>query len=284
MRRERPLTGLLAEMAASSAERARVEEARISHRELRTRIADLPPSPSLDLSPEGFDLIAEIKLRAPSAGALADSRVDPRLFVEERAHAYAAGGAAALSILTEPTRFDGSTEHLRAATAAVKLPVMRKDFLVSSYQLLEARAAGAAGALLIIRMLDDPHLIEMRETAADAGLFLLLEAFDQEDLDRAGALLMSAPAGQPPMLVGLNTRDLSTLAVDETRLEALAHGFPHGAPRVAESGVLDPAGAARAASLGYDMVLVGTALMRAPDPAALVAGMLATGRAAKAEA
>jgi indole-3-glycerol phosphate synthase len=124
----------------------------------------------------------------------------------------------------------------------------------------------------------------MRETAADAGLFLLLEAFDQKDLDRAGALLMGAPAEQPPILVGLNTRDLSTLAVDESRLEALATGFPVGAPRVAESGVLDPAGAARAASLGYDLALVGTALMRDPHPAGLAAGMIAAGRAAKTDA
>jgi indole-3-glycerol phosphate synthase len=201
--------------------------------------------------------------------------------VPGRAAGYAAAGAAAVSVLTEPSRFDGSLEDLRRASEALAgtgVPAMRKDFLVDPWQVLEARACGAGGVLLILAMLDDARAGEMIAAAREQGLFVLLEAFDEADLDRAGALLATTSPGE--VLVGVNTRDLRTLEVDAGRLEALAPRMPEGAPAVAESGILTPGDAARAALLGYELALVGTALMRSADPAALASQLIEAGRAA----
>ena len=201
--------------------------------------------------------------------------------------AYGEAGAAAVSVLTEPSRFDGSLEHLKAAAAALAplgVPVMRKDFLVDRYQLFEARAAGAGGALLIVRMLDDQTLAGMLDCARELGLFVLLEAFDVEDIERAQAAVASsarqAAGQQPAVLVGINSRDLQTLKVVPERLAQLAPLLPRALPRVAESGLESPADCARMVAAGYDMALVGGALMSAPDPAAMVRAMLAVGRSA----
>src|SRR5690606_28046720 len=156
---------------------------------------------------------------------------------------------------------------------------MRKDFLVSPRQVLEARAAGAGGVLLIVAMLDDAALGEMLAAAREQGLFVLLEAFDEPDLERAAALLAGGTTpGDALVLVGVNSRDLRTLAVDPERLARLAPRLPAGIAAVAESGLHTPADAATAAALGYRLALVGTALMRAADPARLAADMLAAGR------
>ncbi len=248
------MADLLAEMARSSAARARGA----STTELRRRIADLPPPRALDTS--RFGIIAEVKRRAPSAGRLAGASLDP----VAQARAYADGGAAAISVLTEPDRFDGSLSDLEAVAAAVAAPAMRKDFLVDPVQVLEARAAGAGGVLLIVRMLDDIRLGELLDAARELGLFALVEAFDAEDLARV-------PAGSA--LVGLNCRDLRTLAVEPARFAELRGAFPEGCVAVAESGLYTAEDAARVRGLGYGMALVGTALMRAPEPAALVRGM-----------
>lgn len=230
-----------------------------------------------------FDVIAEIKDKSPAAGELAgkgSSRAD-------LARQYAAGGAAAISVLTEPSRFAGELTHLEEVVAAVSgTPVMRKDFLVESVQVLEARKAGASGVLLITTMLSDAKLREMLDCAWEHGLFVLLESFDEGDLKRASKLLDNSPdqdrAASGQLLFGVNTRDLRTLAVDAERLEKLVPALPV-ARCVAESGLLVPDDAARVAGWGYQMALVGTALMRCSDPETLVRSMRRAG-AAKVEA
>jgi indole-3-glycerol phosphate synthase len=268
----------LADMAARSA--ARVRSARSAQGEAALLAACRAAPPVTPLRLGAFDLIAEIKRSSPAEGALALSDD-----VAARARAYARAGAAAVSVLTEPARFDGSLADLETASAALRgsgVPTMRKDFLVDPRQVLEARAAGAGGVLLIVAMLDDAALTELLATAHEQGLFVLLEAFDEADLERA-AKYLSAPAGGAPRLVGVNTRDLRTLAVDPARLARLAPRLPAGVPAVAESGLHVPADAAAAAGLGYCAALVGTALMRAGDPGTLIAAMRAAGSAVLVE-
>lgn len=263
------MSDFLETMAALSAERAAAADRSLL---TRTFAGDTVP-----LALDGFDVIAEIKDRSPAEGDLAAAGTDRA----ERARQYAAGGASAISVLTEPSRFAGCLDHLEEVARAVpNTPVMRKDFLVDPIQLFEARHAGASGVLLIIAMLDDAGLAGMLGCAEELGLFVLLEAFDAGDLERARQLLgeaghaARAAAGQ--LLVGVNTRNLRTLEVDSSRLTSLAASLPD-ARCVAESGLRTPADAAAAAALGYRVALVGTALMRSDDPAALVAAMRAAG-------
>ncbi|MFO1425822.1 MAG: indole-3-glycerol-phosphate synthase [Steroidobacteraceae bacterium] len=270
----------LAGMAASS--RARVERARPLRSEaaLRAHIARLPPPPPLRLSPQGFDLIAELKLRSPAMGQL---RTAAATSVADSVRAYAAAGAAAVSVLTEPARFDGSMAHLEQAARALALegvPAMRKDFLVDPYQVLEARAAGAGGVLVILRMLARAPLEALIDEALAQGLFVLLEAFDEADIDLAQELVAARRAAGDALLVGVNCRDLVTLKVVPGRLEALAGRLPAAVPRVAESGLEGPDDAARLAAAGYDLALVGSALMTGDDPRALAAAMLGAARGA----
>ena len=268
----------LAHMAALSMERVREARAQRGEAELLDACRLAPAPPPLRL--EGFDLVAEIKRSSPAEGAL-EADTD----VAARAVGYGAAGAAAVSVLTEPARFGGSLDDLGAAACALYprgVPAMRKDFLVAPWQVLEARAAGAGGVLLIVAMLADAALAELLAAAREQGLFVLLEAFDEADLERAAPLLDSAP-GAPPVLIGVNSRDLRTLAVDPDRLARLAPRLPPGIPAVAESGLHTAADAAAVAALGYRLALVGTALMRAANPAALAAAMIAAGRQAVME-
>ncbi len=232
---------------------------------------------------QDFDVIAEIKNRSPSEGPLA-------LAGEERcvrARNYARGGAVAISVLTEPSAFGGELQHLRdvvEALSGLDVPVMRKDFLVDPLQILEARAAGASGVLLIAAMLSDAELGSMLDCAYEHSMFVLLEAFDDSDLNRCVVLLDSAKhlaqAERNRLLIGVNTRNLRTLAVRPDRLAQFAPLLPADAVCVAESGLRSAADAAAAREFGYRMALVGTALMKSADPAALIAGMLDAGRAA----
>ncbi len=230
----------------------------------------------------GFDLIAEVKDHSPAEGQLAAAGADR----SARAAAYAAGGAAAISVLTEPDRFAGNLAHVEEVVAAVAghhVPVMRKDFLTDVRQVLEARAAGASGVLLIAAILDDSTLESMLACALEHSMFVLLEAFDADDLARSAALVAGAyvqPAAEGRLLVGVNTRNLRTLEVDPDRLARLAGDLPKGAIAVAESGLKTADDAARVVGFGYRMGLVGTALMKSADPGALVADMLAAGRQA----
>jgi indole-3-glycerol phosphate synthase len=276
--------------AARVAQAIRHESANVLERRARQTPAGAP----LRLSAAGFDVIAELKLRSPAAGALGDEKQNWL----GRVAAYARGGAAAVSVLTEPSRFDGSLEHLRQAAAVLApfgVPAMRKDFLVDPYQVLEARAAGAGGVLVILRMLPRTRIVELLDVAAEHGLFVLLEAFDEVDLELASDLLTSraaqrlrndaavpgeAPRGQ--ILLGVNCRDLQTLKVVPERFAALAPRLPDGWPAVAESGVASSADAQRMRQLGYGLALIGTALMIGDDPSRLLGEMLHATRTVQA--
>jgi indole-3-glycerol phosphate synthase len=263
----------LKDMARESAERVAASNASFT-----SHMLDQPVFP---LCLNGFDLIAEIKERSPAEGPLAnegESRVD-------RAMKYASGGAAAISVLTEPNRFDGQIAHLEEvvdAVSALEIPVMRKDFLVDTAQILEAKAAGASGVLLITAILSDKELASMLDCAFGNDMFVLLEAFEEDDLGRATQLAqifkIREQAAKQKFLIGVNTRDLSLLKVDKMRLERYGPLMPEGITGVAESGLLNAGDAARVAGWGYQMALVGTALMRADDPASLIGEMLNAGR------
>ena len=243
----------------------------------------IPERPVVPWPAGGFAVIAEIKQRSPAEGALSDGGDLGR-----RARRYAEAGAAAISVLTEPTRFDGALAHLEQVAAAVgeTVPVMRKDFLVHPSQVREARAAGASGVLLIATMLGERELADLLAAAREHSLWVLLECFDRRDLDRVRALLEQPAhaerAARGELLIGVNSRDLRTLAVVPERLAELAPLLPAAAVAVAESGIGDARAAARAAQLGYDAVLVGTALMREPDPARLLEELARAGRAGRA--
>jgi indole-3-glycerol phosphate synthase len=274
------VSGFLEQMAEASRARLRSAQQRLAAGALEAAARSRPPPPPLRLAAGGFDIIAELKLRSPAAGALGAAGAAD---LESRVAAYARAGAAAVSVLTEPSRFDGSLEHLeRAARALAPLgvPVMRKDFLVDPYQVLEARAAGAGGVLVIVRMLSRGEIDALLACAREHGLFVLLEAFDARDIEVLHDLLETGRGG-PPLLSGVNCRDLTTLEVVPQRLIELAPLLPEGAPAVAESGVTSAADAQQVAGAGYALALVGSALMQGSDPEALAAGLLAAGRAVR---
>src|ERR1700750_34591 len=169
--------------------------------------------------------------------------------------------------------------HLEQATRALApltVPAMRKDFLVDPYQIIEARVAGAGGVLVIIRMMSRDGINEMLDCARAQGLFVLLEAFDEADIE-----VMHGVDSNAQVLAGLNCRDLTTLQIVPPRLIELAHLLPPRFPRVAESGILSAEDAGRASAAGYEFALVGSALMQGGDPHALAAAMLKAGRASK---
>ncbi len=273
--------GFLEERRVASEARVVAARAREPEAALRVRALEAPPAPPLRLDGR-FDLVAELKLRSPARGALGANAHD----LEARVAAYARAGAAAVSVLTEPERFDGSLTHLARAAAALRplgVPAMRKDFLVDPYQLYEARAAGAGGVLLIVSMVEPGRLVAMLEAAAELGLFVLLEAFDAADVSGARAAIETWRGPPAHALVGVNSRDLRTLEVEPARLEALVGALPPAQPRVAESGLATPEDAARLARAGYTLALVGSALMTAPSPEALARAMIDAGRAAASE-
>lgn len=266
------MSGLLDEMAEASWSRARDAKARLPLIDLQSRVAHRPAAPPLRTLERV--VIAEIKFVAPSSGTLAEPPADREAAVAARAVTYARAGASAISVLTEPSRFGGHLDDLRVASAASTVPTMRKDFLVDPYQVWEARDAGAGGVLLIARMLSDAQLAELADAASEAGMFSLIEAFDAEELARSVEVARRAPPGAP-RLVGVNTRDLKTLAVDANRLASLAGYLPADVSVIAESGMVTAGDVQAAIDLGYGGALVGSALMRADDPASLLARMVA---------
>lgn len=268
------MSDFLRQMATQSAERAAAARRRYCDDEL--------DAPVFGIRLHGFDIIAELKDSSPSEGAIAQAGHDR---LGQAAH-YARGGAAAVSVLTEPTTFGGSVDHLRdiaAALAPLGIPAMRKDFLVDSVQVLEARAAGASGVLLIAAMLDDMQLAAILDCAYEQKMFVLLESFDEDDLKRSIRLLEDPlhrdAVHARKLLFGVNSRNLRTLAVDGKRLDQLSVLLPPEVACVAESGLETADDAAHAAGLGYRLALVGTALMRHDNPQALLRDMLAAGRA-----
>ena len=213
------------------------------------------------------NVIAECKRRSPSRGIL---RRDYR--PEAIAAAYERNGAAAVSVLTEPTFFDGSLDDLRAVRAAVDIPVLRKDFIVTPYQLLEAAAAGADAVLLIVAALEDAELVALHTRAGELGLGVLVEVHDTGELDRA------ARAGAT--VVGVNNRNLRTLVVDVEASHRLAARMPAGVVGVAESGLRTSADLARLGAAGYRAFLIGETFMTAPDPGTALRDLLAGASAA----
>ena len=207
-------------------------------------------------------LIAEIKRASPSKGPLRPD-LDPAAL----AGAYEAGGAAAISVLTEPRYFQGSLEDLSAAKAATRLPVLRKDFLFDPYQVYEARAHGADAVLLIVAVLDDSLLGRLLSVARDLGLGALVECHNEAEVARALA------AGAP--IIGFNNRDLGTFRVDLETTHRLRPLVPPGYPVVSESGIHTSADVARLREWGVDAMLVGEALVKSDDVQAKVKGLLA---------
>lgn len=211
-------------------------------------------------------IIAEIKRRSPSRGD-----IRPDLRVEETARAYRRGGACAISVLTEPRFFGGSLQDLAEAASAVDLPVLRKDFILDRYQLLEARVAGAAAVLLIATALERKDLSALLREAGDLGLECLVEVHDEEDLERA----LGAGAG----MIGINNRDLVTLKVDLLTTARLAPLVPSSIPLVAESGYRSPEDLVGLGEIGVDAVLVGEALSGSEDPERALLSLRGLGKA-----
>ncbi|WP_411139859.1 indole-3-glycerol phosphate synthase TrpC [Streptomyces sp. x-80] len=210
-------------------------------------------------------VICEVKRASPSKGQLADIPA-PALLASE----YVQGGAAAISVLTEGRRFQGSLADLAAVRGAVDVPVLRKDFIVSSYQLWEARACGADMVLLIVAALTDEHLAELYRLTTDLGMTALVEVHNEEEAARAAAL--------GARMIGVNARDLKTLEVDRGAFARVAPLLPESALKVAESGVRDPQDVRAYAAAGADAVLVGEAAVTGKDTARTVAGLVAAGR------
>jgi indole-3-glycerol phosphate synthase len=249
---------ILARIVASKEIEVRELQARAA--ELRSRAADAAPTRGFAAAlraPGEVRLLAEIKRRSPSAGP-----IRPGASPEEVAADYAAGGAAALSVLTDREYFDGSLAALRAVRGTVDLPLLRKDFTLDPLQLWEARAAGADAILLIVRILDDARLRELLGLAADLGLDSLVEVHDETELERA----LRAGAS----LVGVNNRDLRTFRTDLELTLRLAPAVPAGVTLVAESGIRTAEDVARLGAAGIDAVLVGESLMRQDDLGAAV--------------
>ena len=273
--------GFLERMAESSRRRSREARGRMSAGELKLRVDELPPPPRLSFSSRGFDLIAEIKPRSPSEGDLASTGFPP----VELARQYVSAGAMAVSVLTEPSRFGGSPALLaEVASADSGTPVMCKDFLVDPFQVREARLHGASGVLLIVGMTGDGNTAAMLESALGCGMFALLEAFDDAELKRAQRIAESVAAPRDRVLLGLNCRDLRTLAVDPARFRQIDVENRGGFRMIAESGIADARQAAELAANGWDGLLIGTALMRSPDPQALAGSMLSAARRSKGTA
>jgi indole-3-glycerol phosphate synthase len=208
----------------------------------------------------GVRVIAECKRRSPSRGVLRHD-YDPAAI----ARGYAAAGAAAVSVLTEPTFFDGSLEHLRRVRESVAVPVLRKDFVVTEFQIHEAGAAGADAVLLIVAALSDADLAALIRATAAAGMAALVEVHDRAELDRA----LTAGAS----VIGVNSRDLRTLQVDIALFDRLAVCLPDATTAVAESGLRSADDLSRLHALRYDAFLIGERLMTEPDPGAALAAL-----------
>ena len=207
------------------------------------------------------NVIAECKRRSPSRGVLV-AEYEPAAI----ARLYERGGAAAISVLTEPTFFDGSLEHLTAVRRAVSLPLLRKDFVVDEYQLFEARACSADAILLIVAALEQPALVRLQARAWELGLAALVEVHDEEELTRA--------IDSGARVIGVNNRNLRTLQVDVDASHRLAARIPGGVTAVSESGLRSRADLDRLAAAGYRAFLIGERFMTDPDPARAIGELI----------
>jgi indole-3-glycerol phosphate synthase len=267
----RPASSFLSRVCAEARDRvagARRQEPLDALRTRAAAVADPPPfGPALH---EG--IIAEVKRASPSRGVIAADRD-----AVTQARAYVAGGAAAISVLTEPAHFHGSLDDLAAVASAVPVPVLRKDFLVDAYQVYEARAAGAAAVLLLVAALEQSALVDLLHVTVDARVEALVETHAADEVERATAAVEALPADRRPV-IGVNARDLRRLAVDRSRFAELAAMLPPGAVVVAESGVSGPADVSDYRRAGAHAVLVGEHLMVADDPVAATRALVAAAR------
>jgi indole-3-glycerol phosphate synthase len=257
---------VLDEIVAGVREDVARREALVPMPEIKARAASVPRGVDAfaALRAPGVGVIAEVKRRSPSAGALAPIDDPARLAAQ-----YEAGGARVISVLTEERRFGGSLDDLDAVRAAVRIPVLRKDFVVGSYQVHEARAHGADLVLLIVAALEQNVLVGLRERIESLGMTALVEVHDEEEASRA----LDAGA----RVIGVNARNLKTLDVDRTTFERIAPGLPSEVVKVAESGVRGPLDLIEYAAAGADAVLVGETLVRGADPRHAVAELVTAG-------
>ena len=243
-----------------------VQQARVSLEEVKAAAQARPPARDAfaALRSPGVGVIAEIKRRSPSRGSLAEISEPAGL-----AREYQAGGARVISVLTERRRFGGSLADLDEVRAAVTVPVLRKDFVISSYQVHEARAHGADLVLLIVAALEQNALIGLRERVESLGMTALVEVHDEDEASRA----LDAGA----RVIGVNARDLRTLAVDRSVFERIAPGLPSNVVKIAESGVRDAHDLITYAAAGADAVLVGEGLVTSGNPRQAVADLVTAG-------
>jgi indole-3-glycerol phosphate synthase len=257
---------VLDEILAGVREDVAARQERVTMDQIRELAASA--APAMDaytaLRSPGVGVIAEVKRSSPSRGDLAEIADAAELAGE-----YAAGGARCVSVLTEGRWFGGSLDDLVAVRAAVKVPVLRKDFIVSSYQVHEARAHGADLILLIVAALEQNALIGLLERVESLGMTALVEVHDEDEADRALA------AGA--RVIGVNARDLRTLEIDRTVFERIAPGLPNHVVKVAESGVRGPHDLIKYASAGADAVLVGEGLVTQKSPRDAVAELVTAG-------
>jgi indole-3-glycerol phosphate synthase len=263
-----PPGGTLGAIVAEAAQR--VEALRSRTAELAAQARDVAPPAAFAAALRGSHVavIAEVKRRSPSKGW-----INPRLSAAAQAAAYRTGGAAAVSVLTEPAHFGGSTDDLVAVRREAGLPALKKDFHVDPVQLLEAKAAGASAALLIVRALSHDALTRMAHAAGELELECLVEVRDAEELDRALAIGAT--------VIGVNSRNLETLAIDSAAAERLIGQIPNMIVAVAESGVSSREDVERLARTGVDAVLVGSAVSAASDPATAVRQLTGVSRSAR---
>jgi indole-3-glycerol phosphate synthase len=241
-----------------------LEEHPLDDLALMARVSAMPPAKDLEAALDAAEppaLIAEVKRASPSAGVIAED-VNPSVL----ARGYQAGGAAAVSVLTEPRHFQGSLADLQAVRSSVSIPVLRKDFLIHPSQVIEARASGADAVLLIVAALTDAQLQALLEAARDVGLATLVETHSDEDLRRA--------IESDARIIGVNARDLETLDVDVNGALARIGRVPEDRISVLESGISTRANVDAALQAGASAILVGEALMRADDPARAVRKLL----------
>jgi len=233
----------------------------------RRAAAATPRGPEFEAAlgrPGHVNIIAECKRRSPSKGVLAVD-YDPVRIARE----YEDGGAAAISVLTEPTFFDGALEHLTAVRSAVRLPLLRKDFVVDPYQLFEARAAGADAVLLIVAALDQEEMVALQQRAWDLGLATLVEIHDEAELTRA--------IDSGARIVGVNNRNLRTLTVDVGASDRLAARLPRDVVAVSESGLKSREELEQLAVAGYRAFLIGERFMTDPRPADAIRRLMGSG-------
>ena len=238
-------------------EGVRLDEAarKVSDSELNERIAraQAPRSALTKLSVAELALIAEIKRSSPSKGDLSSIPEPAKL-----AQIYENSGASIISVLTEERRFKGSLSDFESVRAAVDLPMLRKDFMVSEYLIRESRAFGADLVLLIVAALDDHQLRDFMQLSGELGMDVLVEVHDESELERAVSLA--------PRIIGVNSRNLKTLEVDTSSFARLLPKIPDGVVKVAESGISNEGDIKRARQAGADAVLVGEALVKSADP------------------